>query len=123
MTDLAFRRGLIHTCTRERAGTARSASGEVTRDWANASTATISYCRLEQQTHRLATSNRGFVLLYQDVVLALPDADIREEDRLKLFKYRAGGTLDAGTFRVEQLRVRDDGRTKHHLTLNLERVK
>lgn len=124
MAGHAFKRTLIHTGVHLEAGTARSSSGELTRDWANAATATVS-CRFVHRTHNVANPTLGFMMAHEHLLLvdSAAKGTISEEGRWRNFTDSNGSAIAeaAGTWRVESL-IPSRTTKLHHYELRLERV-
>ena len=119
MADVHFRRQLLHTCTVQRRTDAQNASGELIPTWADVGDVN---CRYVQKQERISNESIGFPMKEQHIMLMDTGEDVVVEDRIVDIVFREDGALvEAGPFSIEAVLLRNS-RTRHHISLELERI-
>ena len=120
MSNVHFKKHLIHTCTIQRNAPSQSASGELVPSWTDAETGVP--CRYVEKAERLADQSLSFQMLEDHIMLMSNGEDVREEDRVStIVSKRDGSSVETGPFTVEAVLKRNSTRP-FHISLKLERV-
>jgi len=123
MTDNAFTRELVHSCTVVRPDTTPSATGDVTPDCAGGSAVGTYDCLyLEQRTTR-ATHSQGFVFADERKLLFEPATPIQAGDCVTSVTLKAdGSSVTVETLTVETITKHRDHKADHHIVAVVDRV-
>lgn len=120
---MALRHYFIHTCDIQEYSTARLATGELAKTWANKSGQTAVDCRFVIKSEKVASEGTSGQVITTYLMLLPAGTDVANENRIANVRRKKGNALvDAGPFQIEQVLPRN-AKTERHISLMLEKVK
>ena len=121
MAGVHFRRHLIHNCVIYSGSATQSATtGELTDVWTSMGSED---CRFIEEEENIANESVGFPMREKPMCLFNSGVDIREEWQVRNITLKSDSSVvEAGPLTVEKLLKRNSTPSRHHISVQLERI-